>query len=614
MDERKYSKKRKPTNRKLIVTLLILTFSQCSNGIDDEIEQIRREGVEKFDISILVEEKAEFIHSRITLRPLMLGLANFEKLSSEFTNNAKTNIGRVLVRKVKQMHKRIEHKSREFVEHRNDSNNNREKRAIEFIGNLISKAFGNPGPEDMRKINANILALKYAIAKQKDNSVILHNNVDSNQHAIEHQNAILKEISTEIYRSENEITAIDNEMKELQNYIELEIMYDAIMEILEALIDIRQDGKYGRCNQKGLSRNFLINRLRKIESNKIGITPIFSSWEWEKYFHYEMCSVALNRDEIWVTIRIPIVKQAERLVRVIPNSNFVWIKQTMSDLGLDVSLFKEQNHDTFSIVTRSSYEMCTILGTTRVCNLRKTKFKESQLFSVPVEISDNRILIISNSTENEKMKLTAECRGKTKKVEVGKATFLRIPEICFIKSKNVEIESKQKNEFETVDLGMQTVDQVEYKELISQSFKSKFVIVKNVSRSRNESEEFEMNDASTKNLLNQISINHENVSENLRVMKLGGLSSTVIVLMIGMLILICIIRKKCASSDSKKERNEINVNVDVNNLEEGLKKCDPITASSDPIPASSSAIAESQIFNESYDTNKTKINKNLTKK
>ena len=594
MDERKYTEK-----RKLILTLLILAQIQCTNGIDDEIEQIRREGVEKFDISVLIEEKAEFIHSRITLRPLMLGLVSFEKLNLALNSKATTSLGMILARKSDQMYKRIEHKSKEFVEYHVDAIS-RDKRAIEFIGNLISKAFGNPGPEDMRKINANILALKYAISKQRDNSVILHSNVDSNQHAIERQNSILKEVSSELNRSENEIATIDKELEELKKYIELEIMYDAIMEILDALIAIRQDGKYGRCNQKGLSKEFLINKLRKIESNKIGINPVFSSWEWEKYYHYEMCSVALNRDEIWVTLRIPIVKQAERLIRVLPNSNFIWIRQVMNEMGIDVNVFKEQTHDTFSIITRSSYEMCTTLGTTRVCNIRKTRFKEGETFSVPIEISDNRILIISNSTKSETIQLTAECKGKTKKVEVGKATFLKIPEFCFVRSKNLEIEIKQKNEFENIDIELQTVDQIEYKELASPNFKTKFMSVLNVSRP-SERKEFEMNDAMTKNVLNQITTNHESVSENLRVMKIGGLSSSILMIAVGIIAALYVIKKKCAKASNNGERSEINVNVGMNTLEEGIK-CNEQSKSVET--------AE----NEVQESVNSLINKNLVKK
>jgi len=180
------------------------------DGIDDEIELIRKEGIDKFDISILTEERVDFIHTRITLRPLILGLINFERYAAEFQKKDLTSIGKILCAKVLNMYHRISKKAEYFVdiEHKSE----RSKRSIEFIGNLISKAFGNPGPEDWRKNNANIMAMKTAIARQRDNSILLHHNIDSNLHYIEKHNDILKKMAFDLQTDENKIDNAVHEM------------------------------------------------------------------------------------------------------------------------------------------------------------------------------------------------------------------------------------------------------------------------------------------------------------------------------------------------------------------------------------------------------------------
>jgi len=184
----------------MIIVVLLLNHV---NGIEDEIELIRREGIDKFDVSIVIEERVDFLHTRVTLRPLILGLLNFDRLVREIEKKEKTELGNVLFTKIEHMHNRLSKKAESFIDPEHKTNRN--KRSIEFIGNLISKAFGNPGPEDWRKNNANILAMKTAIARQRDNSILLHHNIDSNLHYIEKHNEILKKIAADLQSDENKI-------------------------------------------------------------------------------------------------------------------------------------------------------------------------------------------------------------------------------------------------------------------------------------------------------------------------------------------------------------------------------------------------------------------------
>lgn len=91
----------------MIILVLLLNYV---NSIDDEIELIRREGIDKFDVSIVIEERVDFLHTRVTLRPLILGLLNFERLVREVEKKDKTELGIVLYNKIENMHHRLSKK------------------------------------------------------------------------------------------------------------------------------------------------------------------------------------------------------------------------------------------------------------------------------------------------------------------------------------------------------------------------------------------------------------------------------------------------------------------------------------------------------------------------
>jgi len=68
------------------------------------------------------------------------------------------------------------------------------KATFEFIGDLWSGLFGNPGPSDWKQISSNIIALKDTIQILDDNINLDHDDIDGNQHAIEKQNKYIKKI------------------------------------------------------------------------------------------------------------------------------------------------------------------------------------------------------------------------------------------------------------------------------------------------------------------------------------------------------------------------------------------------------------------------------------
>ncbi len=142
---------------------------------------MRQEGLKNSDISIFIKDRVEYIHSRIALKPLSASIEMSMKIGHEFGARPNTSFGKILTAKVKQMVAKVE-KKLSLIYDRNGLKSGRSTRSIEFVGNLISKLFGNPGPEDWKQNTRNILAMKSAIERQLANSIELHHDIDQSRH------------------------------------------------------------------------------------------------------------------------------------------------------------------------------------------------------------------------------------------------------------------------------------------------------------------------------------------------------------------------------------------------------------------------------------------------
>jgi len=198
--------------------------------------------------------------------------------------------------------------------------------------------------------------MKASIERQISNLIIFHKDIDQNRNAINEQNEILRHISKEVINNSNRLDLVDNALSEFETYLELETMYHAILEIISMIDGIRADAKLSRCNEDGFNQDFLVEHLRDIETNKIGIAPIFASWEWQKYYRNGMCSLGIHDDDLWITMRIPIVSLSEQMVTVVPMSDQIWIRDNLYSLGVESVLLKNKNSDIFMTLTKSDFE------------------------------------------------------------------------------------------------------------------------------------------------------------------------------------------------------------------------------------------------------------------
>jgi len=351
------------------------------------------------------------------------------------------------------------------------SKKGRDKRAIEFVGDLISKLFGNPGPSEWKQNTRNILAMKAAIERQISNSAIFHKDIDQNRHAINEQNEILRHISKEVINNSNRLNEVDNALSEFETYLELETMYHSILDILTMIDSIKLDAKLNRCNENGINKDFLIEHLREIESNKVGIAPIFASWEWHKYYKNSMCSLGIHDDDLWITLRIPVVSLSDQLVRVVPTSDQLWMRNQLFDLGIDSVLLKNKQSDIFMSLTRSEFESCSKLDFFRVCNIRKTKFRMSNPFIVPTSIGYGRVLLNSNDPAvNISAKCT--CNGVTNNMYIQSRSIVRLPQSCSLIGKAFEISRIHEEDNVTNTVTLNRIDKVSLRRFLPKNNES----------------------------------------------------------------------------------------------------------------------------------------------
>jgi len=344
--------------------------------------------------------------------------------------------------------------------------------------------------------------------------------------------------------NENRLNNIDNELIELETFFALEAMFISIDNILESLHDIRRDAKTGRCNEKGLNPEFLVENLRTIESNRNGIVPIFASWEHQKYYNFEMCTIAVHKNDIWITMRIPVVNQGEQLVRTIPTSSQTWMLLDTLEIGLETALFKYKMTDSFMLVTKNNLETCSKLGTSRVCNIRKTKFREAYLYSVPLDIGHGRILLLSNHSAESDVR--SSCVGETNMLLVQGHTILKIPEKCALVAKSFEI-AKSANMSDIMnEIKLERVDKVVMRRV---EFKNKtiFTFTNDQKHEVTKEDEFKANNNMTRSYLDNISISSASSALGTAMISTSSVTLLAILIIALFVILKCV--KKCKGNN-----------------------------------------------------------------
>ncbi len=429
-------------------------------AFDKELERTRLDGLDNHDINLYVEQKVTFLHARMDLKPAVLGLVTLKLFVHKLETSVANPMNKVLA---KNLDRRVMYLANQLARIvGKDYLANRNKRSIEIIGNLISELFGNPGPEDWKKNNLNILALKNAIGRISENSNIDHADIDLNRNIIEKHNVELKALNLALNRNQNELVEMNDELTSMRTYFEISTMVETIDRLITALLEIKNDGAKGFCSDRAIDRSFLIENIQGLEANKAGLTPIFESWQWRQYYRYEMCTLAIEKEALWITLRVPMVRKAENLVRVVPNANIRFVLSKINGLGLDVALFREKNNDNYHIMTQTSLDMCNILGNTRTCGVRDAKFRDNQNLIVPVEFAHNKFVVVGGVGT---LKLMERCIDQVMERNVEFNSVIVVPDNCSYVSTYVTIGTRDSDLSVMKLVGLVSVEKFEMRKI-----------------------------------------------------------------------------------------------------------------------------------------------------
>jgi hypothetical protein len=265
-------------------------------------------------------------------------------------------------------------------------------------------------------------------------SLATHKHIDKNEHEIE-------KISKEVYNLVNNYLSdkniVNGQLAMLENYFKLTDVANSLDVLLSKLIWIKNEGEKGFCSSIALNSGFLQRNLQRLEANTKGIGPIFAYWKWRKYYRYQLCTLVQDSHNIWLTLRIPMVKKVEKFVRIIPNSDFLTGISSFTRLGLSPMLFKEISSEVYHLMDTRLFETCTKLGSLRTCNVRSVLFSDPDL--IPVEYAHNRIIFLGKTNDTKNAVLRC---GRITNIKIQNGQVMTLPNNCSVKAKAFEIEER----------------------------------------------------------------------------------------------------------------------------------------------------------------------------
>ena len=264
----------------------------------------------------------------------------------------------------------------------------------------------------------------------------------------------------------------------------------------------------GFCSDRAINKDFLVENLQGLESNKNGLGPVYGSWEWREYYRHEFCTIALDNNAIWVSVRIPLVKKSEKLVRVIPTPVISQILSHVSSYGLSTVLFREKENDKFHLLTQSSLDLCNNLGNVRTCGVRDVRFSIAHPMIVPVEFSRNKLLLVG---VNASLQMMAICPEGISEHPIATDSVLTAPNNCSYVTNAFSIDTRESDVEVTKELNILQIDRMEIIPVHNPSLNASDTKIETIASKVND-RLFESNKREINRLLDNIDTKHEGLS------------------------------------------------------------------------------------------------------
>ena len=350
-------------------------------------------GVLSRDTNLYFEEGVVVIHSHISLNGVTEGLCEVKKsiktlsdiqlesdvLSkldsdlSEFWLQFRNSAVNRLLGKTEQLEKRIQRiMGREMT--RGCGHVGKEKRAINFLGNLISYVTGVPGPDDWHKNVQNVDELKKAILLMSTQGDLRDHRIDIDEHEMGKIKNIIGSMVDKLVQlntgNDLLLEGIRSRLKFWTHKNHILSTLDTIELFVHGLENVVTEGSNYRVAREGMAEKFLINQLQKIEAENKMLSPIFGSNEWEEYFNHQLATVARHGEAIWLSLRVPLVNFNKGLHENLNTAPMIKQINLLEKLGVTNPHWFKTKDDAYCFIGLKKLSGCIRLNLIRLCEGR----------------------------------------------------------------------------------------------------------------------------------------------------------------------------------------------------------------------------------------------------
>ena len=320
------------------------------------------------------------------------------------------------------------------------------KRSIEFLGNLISYVTGVPGPKEWRLNQANIGHLKKALLLVNRKERIQEQRITNVDHRLSTVSTKVESLLQTMSITLSEMSTIEHDFKATLIFGTLE---NGVMQLLEEMqylvsgIDnILFKGHFQLASSYGIDKEFLRKAIIDIQSKHKTLVPIFSTNEIEKYYETPLTTVTLHGEEIWSTIKIPMVNYNDRFEKIVETGKLHDNFTELESLGVKSVEWFADKQDRNIFVSKSKIAHCIQYRSTAICEGRKAVIRSR--FVDTGNVIDN----FWGETENtgffaflnkDNVTTQIDCAGDKHTLVLGTRGILYLHDTCTLKSENVRI-------------------------------------------------------------------------------------------------------------------------------------------------------------------------------
>ena len=320
------------------------------------------------------------------------------------------------------------------------------KRSIEFLGNIISYVTGVPSPSEWRLNQANIGHLKKALTMLDSNQNIQEKRITNVNHRLYDVSIKIESILLSMNKVLLETSTIEHDFKATLVFNTLENGVTQMLSELEYLLNcvdnILFKGHFQLASFYGIDKDFLRNAIIDIQSKHKTLVPIFNTHEIGKYYEMPLTTVTLHDDEIWSTIKIPMVNFNDRFELVDEIGKIHENITELEGLGVRNALWFTDVQERNIFVSRDRIAQCLRYRKTAICEGRKAIV--SSRFSNRGNILDN----FWGETEShgyfafinrENLTVQLDCTSEKHDLNLGTKGLIYIYETCSLKSERVRL-------------------------------------------------------------------------------------------------------------------------------------------------------------------------------